>query len=214
MILWDNDTVDVTNLNRQILFSRQHVEQNLTKIEAAKDGLQAHLVAKDQTVYRFHYNLMTRAGRNTRRRCTQKLAQNCRVRQKIYRHFQQCGRGALLRFCCSLLSQELGHPLCCWQQLFAVRGIWTLPDLGSTFIVEYYSGKPKMSSFSFINRDGDAQIFGRLHPSNIQELAELDIPYDPKPDTRNIGSNVLVCSMAGLMTVNSWVQVCPKNFCV
>lgn len=64
-----------------------------------------------------------------------------------------------------------------------------------------------MSSFSYINKDGDASIFERLHPSKIQSLTELDIPYDPKPETKNIGSNVLVCTTAGLMTVNSWVQV-------
>lgn len=58
-----------------------------------------------------------------------------------------------------------------------------------------------------MNQDGDPAVFAKLHPSKIQELTELDIPYDAKPETKNIGSNVLVCSMAGLMTVNSWVQV-------
>lgn len=50
LTLWDNDTVDVTNLNRQILFSRQHVERGLSKIEAAKEGIQAHLVGHNQVV--------------------------------------------------------------------------------------------------------------------------------------------------------------------
>lgn len=49
--LWDNDTVDVTNLNRQILFSREHVERGLTKIQAAKEGLKAHLIGNNQQVH-------------------------------------------------------------------------------------------------------------------------------------------------------------------
>eukprot|EP01126_Amoeba_proteus_P026999 TRINITY_DN2674_c0_g1_i5.p1 TRINITY_DN2674_c0_g1~~TRINITY_DN2674_c0_g1_i5.p1 ORF type:complete len:135 (-),score=18.29 TRINITY_DN2674_c0_g1_i5:216-620(-) len=73
-------------------------------------------------------------------------------------------------------------------------------------ILEYYSGRKSKSSFTLVNEDGDKNIFSGLHPSKILHLQELSIPYDPKPETRNIGSNVLVCSIAGLMTVNHWVQ--------
>jgi len=76
-----------------------------------------------------------------------------------------------------------------------------------TWIVEYFSGKPGKSSFSYVNKDGDPKIFEKLHPSLIQTYSDLSfVPPDSNPNTRSIGSNVLVCSMAGLMTVNHWRQ--------
>eukprot|EP01130_Rhizamoeba_saxonica_P018830 TRINITY_DN956_c0_g1_i2.p1 TRINITY_DN956_c0_g1~~TRINITY_DN956_c0_g1_i2.p1 ORF type:complete len:170 (-),score=53.05 TRINITY_DN956_c0_g1_i2:53-562(-) len=76
-----------------------------------------------------------------------------------------------------------------------------------TWIVEFFTGKYGESSFSYMNRDGNQEIFDKLHPSLIQDYDSLDfIERDPTPPTRSIGSNVLVCSTAGLMTVNAWVQ--------
>lgn len=42
MVLIDFDTVDMSNLNRQILFSRESVGK--PKVEAAATGLKAHLI--------------------------------------------------------------------------------------------------------------------------------------------------------------------------
>lgn len=44
MILWDFDTVDVTNLNRQILFGKRDVGR--TKVDAAFDGVAFHCVGE------------------------------------------------------------------------------------------------------------------------------------------------------------------------
>jgi hypothetical protein len=76
-----------------------------------------------------------------------------------------------------------------------------------TWIVEFYNGQKKLSSFSYMNKSGDPVVFAKLHPNLILDYENLEfLPRDPNPPTRTIGSNVLVCSSAGIMTVNMWVQ--------
>lgn len=80
-------------------------------------------------------------------------------------------------------------------------------------MVEFYTGQKGQSSFTLENKDGSPAIYEKLEPGVIQAQESLDFPADPKPETGSIGSSVLVCSMAGLQTVNHWAQVPQASNC-
>jgi len=179
IILWDFDTVDVTNLNRQILFSKEQV--GLLKVEAAAEGLKTHLVGSTK-VETHNADALKNWSKIV------ELAKESTV------IFNGIDVGSYFDYAVISLAKSLGIPYASGS------------SYSRTWIFEYYTGKKTDSSFSYTNRPGNNEIINKLHPSKITSLPELDIPHDPKPDTQTIGSNVLVCAMAGLHTVNAWVQ--------
>jgi len=180
MFILDYDVVDMSNLNRQILFSKKHV--GMPKVEAAADGIKAHIIGATE-IETMHLNVVTNWPKVVA------VAKQCTVL------FNNIDIGHYFDFGVLSLGKSLGIPV--------VAG----SSYARTWIVEYFSGKPGKSSFSYFNKSGDPKIYDQLHPSKIQSLLDLTfIPSDKNPNTRTIGSNVLVCSMAGLMTVNHWCQ--------
>uniref|UniRef100_A0A6B2LEU1 THIF-type NAD/FAD binding fold domain-containing protein n=1 Tax=Arcella intermedia TaxID=1963864 RepID=A0A6B2LEU1_9EUKA len=180
IFLLDMDTVDISNLNRQILFSKDHVGQN--KVDAAAEGLKPHLVGPTQ-VEKYHLNALTNWSKVV------SIAKQCTV------IFNNIDVGHYFDYAVISLGKSLGIPV--------VAG----SSYARTWIVEFYAAKQGKSSFSYENKDGDKAIFEKLNPKDIQSFSDISfIPPDDNPNTRQIGSNVLVCSMAGLNTVNHWVQ--------
>jgi len=180
MYLLDFDIVDMSNLNRQILFSKQDVGKR--KVEAAAEGLKPHLVRPTE-IEIHHFDVRTHWPQVV------EIARKCTVL------FNNIDIGHYFDFAVLSLGKSLKLPV--------VAG----SSYSRTWVVEYFTGKPGKSSFSYVNQDGDTKIFAQLTPDKIQQLTDLSfIPSDKNPNTRNIGSNVLVCSMAGLMTVNHWCQ--------
>jgi len=180
MIFIDYDKVDMSNLNRQILFSRKHV--GMSKVEAAMDGIKPHLVGNTEVIG-FHLDAVKNWGRIV------ELARESTV------IFNNIDFGQYFDYACLNLAKSLQIPY--------VAG----SSYARTWIVEFYTGRPGVSSFSLVNIDGDKEIIALLHDSLIQSYEALDfIKKDKNPPTRTIGSNVLVCCSAGLMTVNAWVQ--------
>jgi len=180
MFILDFDVVDMSNLNRQILFSKEHVGKS--KVEAAAQGLKAHLVGPTE-IETMHLNVLTNWPRVV------EIAKQCTVL------FNNIDIGHYFDFAVLSLGKSLSIPV--------VAG----SSYARTWVVEYFAGKPGKSSFSYVNKDGDLKIYEKLQPSLIQTYLDLSfVPPDKNPNTRSIGSNVLVCSMAGLMTVNHWCQ--------
>jgi len=180
IIMIDYDIVDMSNLNRQILFSRESVGK--LKVESAAIGLKPHLVGNTEVeTHNFDVN------KNWAK--VVELAKNSTV------IFNNIDIGHYFDFAILSLGKNLGIPVSAGS------------SYARTWVVEYFSGKPSHSSFSYTNKDGDMDIFNRLVPSEITKLPNLEfVPKDNNPNSRAIGSNVLVCTMAGLQTVNHWVQ--------
>eukprot|EP00475_Leptophrys_vorax_P032517 TRINITY_DN5023_c0_g1_i1.p1 TRINITY_DN5023_c0_g1~~TRINITY_DN5023_c0_g1_i1.p1 ORF type:complete len:286 (-),score=70.07 TRINITY_DN5023_c0_g1_i1:27-884(-) len=180
IILLDRDRVETSNLNRQILFSKSDVGRE--KVYAAADGIKAHIVGNTEVV-----------------------AVHCDVQKDwatVVKHAKECtvlfnniDIGGYFDYAVLALAKKLGIPYSAGS------------SYARTWIVEFYNGSPKLSSFSYVNKSGDAAVFAKLHPNLIMEHQNLEfLPRDPNPPTRTIGSNVLVCSSAGIMTVNMWAQ--------
>lgn len=180
MILIDKDTVDVSNLNRQILFSKESVGK--LKVEEAAKGLKAHLVGNTE-VQTFNFDV---------KKNWPKVVELASTSTVI---FNNIDIGHYFDFAVLSLGKSFGIPV--------VAG----SSYARTWVVEYYTGKPNASSFSYVNKDGDLSIYKRLEPTEIAKLPDLEfVPPDDNPNSRAIGSNVLVCTMAGLQTVNHWCQ--------
>lgn len=180
MILLDYDVVDATNLNRQILFSKQHV--GMRKVDAAKEGIQMHLIGETE-VEVMHVDAVKEWGKVV------EVARGCTVL------FNNIDVGYKFDFACLSLAKSLDIPYAAGS------------SYARTWIVEYYSGRPEKSSFSLVNKEGDLELLKKLDAEHIQGYDSLAfVPKDDNPPTRLIGSNVLVCTSAGVMTVNAWVQ--------
>eukprot|EP00010_Vexillifera_abyssalis_P004054 CAMPEP_0201552854 /NCGR_PEP_ID=MMETSP0173_2-20130828/18664_1 /ASSEMBLY_ACC=CAM_ASM_000268 /TAXON_ID=218659 /ORGANISM="Vexillifera sp., Strain DIVA3 564/2" /LENGTH=277 /DNA_ID=CAMNT_0047963415 /DNA_START=27 /DNA_END=860 /DNA_ORIENTATION=+ len=181
MILLDFDTVDVTNLNRQLLFDKSHVGKK--KVEAGAEGLKAHLVG-DTKIEVMHMNVLSEWGKVVEK------AKECTV------IFNNIDIGGYFDYAVIALAKSLGNV-----------PVGAGSSYARTWVAEYFSGAKDDSSFSFVNADGDKSIFEKLSPDKIQSYKDLSfLPKDDTPPTRNIGSNALVCTCASVMTVNAWVQ--------
>lgn len=188
IVLVDRDTVAVSNLNRQMLFTVAQVGRR--KVDAAAESLQSqHVLARGSggapctEIVALHLDVLTEWQRVV------SLAQESTV------IFNGIDIGGYFDYAVLSLGKTLKVPV--------VAG----SSYSSTWIVEYFTGLPQHDSFSLVNAVGDPDIFDRLAPSLIQSEENLRfLPSDANPDTRSIGSNVVVCVSAGLMTVNAWCQ--------
>lgn len=179
IVLVDNDVVEVSNLNRQILFSTADVGNR--KAEVAAASLSRHAVPGHTEIVGLHLDVLEDWGRVVQ------LAKECSV------VFNNVDIGGAFDYAVLSLCKRLGIP-------YAAGSSYC-----RTWIVEFFSAKQGESSFSLENKDGDPAVFQRLN--NVEELKCLDfIQRDPMPSNQEIGSNVLVCVSAGIMTVNAWIQ--------
>jgi molybdopterin/thiamine biosynthesis adenylyltransferase len=180
LILIDKDKVELTNLNRQVLFSTSQV--GMFKTEAAAEGLKPHVVG-DTLVHVHTFDVLQQWSR---------LVALARESTVI---FNNVDVGGQLDFALIALAKKLRIPYAAGS------------SYARTWIVEYYNGLADCSSFSFENWEGSSESLERLQPDVIDSHENLEfIVPDPKPDTRKIGSSVIVCCSAGLMTVNAWLQ--------
>jgi len=180
MVLMDYDRVDMSNLNRQILFSKESV--GLPKVDAAALGLKAHLIGHT-SVETYNFDVKSNWPKVV------ELAKKCTV------IFNNIDIGHYFDFAVLSLGKSLEIPVAAGS------------SYARTWVVEYFNGNKSSSSFSYINKDGDLGVYNKLMPAQIQDAQDLSfVPNDNNPNSRAIGSNVLVCSMAGLQTVNHWIQ--------
>jgi len=179
IILIDRDVVECSNLNRQILFSRSHIGK--PKATAAAEGLQAHCIGKTEIeAYQMDVKLEW-----------EKVVQLAKGSTVI---FNNVDVGEYYDFAVLQLAKKLEIP--------CVMG----SSYSYSCIVEGYNGDPKGTSFSLVNAANE-DLTKKLTLDEIMKHKTLDfVPDDDKPDTRQIGSNVLVCSTTGLMIVNVWCQ--------
>ncbi|KAH3767932.1 ThiF family protein [Pelomyxa schiedti] len=179
MILLDYDVVDMTNLNRQILFSKADVGRR--KVDAAADGIRAHIVGNTEVVT-MHCNVLTNWGEVVR------VARECTVL------FNNIDIGGYFDYACLSLAKALRIPYSAGS------------SYGRSWIVEYFNAQVGVSSFSYENKSGNPAIFAKLHPSLICSYPALDfVERDSNPPTRAIGSSILVCGAASLSTVSAWL---------
>jgi len=184
IILVDRDVVECSNLNRQILFSRNHIGK--PKATAAADGLRAHCVGTTEVeAYQMDVKLEWKKVVNLAKGSTA--------------IFNNVDVGEYYDYAVLQLAKKLGIP--------CVMG----SSYSYSCIVEGYNGDPKCTSFSLINAANE-DLTNKLTLDRIMDYKTLDfIDDDDKPDTRQIGSNVLVCSTTGLMIVNVWCQNLMKR---
>jgi molybdopterin/thiamine biosynthesis adenylyltransferase len=183
LILVDRDVVDVTNLNRQLLFSRTSVGQS--KVAAAAEGIKPHLISPHTQVETHHMDVLEHWDQVIA------LARQATV------IFNNIDIGGYFDFAVISLAKALGG-----------RPVGAGSSYARSWIVEYFSGKPGYGSFSYSNTPGDNQeALAKLQPDQILTHQVLTFcPKDDNPPTRTIGSNALVCTSASVMTVNAWLQ--------
>eukprot|EP00028_Trichosphaerium_sp_Am-I-7-wt_P003821 CAMPEP_0168513586 /NCGR_PEP_ID=MMETSP0405-20121227/3563_1 /TAXON_ID=498012 /ORGANISM="Trichosphaerium sp, Strain Am-I-7 wt" /LENGTH=266 /DNA_ID=CAMNT_0008532471 /DNA_START=72 /DNA_END=868 /DNA_ORIENTATION=+ len=180
IILIDNDTVETSNLNRQLLFSKADVGKR--KVDAAAENIKNHL-AGDTKVEKYHMDVVENWDKVV----------GFAKRSTVV--FNNVDVGESFDVAVLAMCFKLGLPYGAGS------------SYARTWIVEYFSGKEKESSFSYANQSGKADIYKKLTPELILTHKSLSfIESDANPETRHIGSNVLVCGSAGIMTVNAWVQ--------
>ena len=183
IILVDKDVVDVTNLNRQLLFSPSSVGS--TKVDAAFEGIQAHLVGKHTAVERHHMDVL------------QRWPDVVRMAGEATVIFNNIDIGGYFDFAVISLAKALGG-----------KPVGAGSSYARSWVAEYFSGRPGVGSFSYSNPPGsDAEVLARLAPDKVAAQEDLLFcPKDDTPPTRTIGSNALVCTAAAVMTTNAWVQ--------
>jgi len=181
IMIMDRDVVETTNLNRQVLFSRADVGRK--KVDAAFDSLSFHTCG-DTVVEKYHIDVLIEWPL---------IVQKAREEATVL--FQCVDVGRYFDYAVLGLCRTLGLPF--------VSG----SSYSSTVIVEFFTGKPQHSSFSFATADLDPHILAQLHEHKAHTLPDLKfVPYDVKPDTRAVGSSCLVATTCGLLMVNAWVQ--------
>ena len=185
IILIDYDKVECSNLNRQILYSKQDIGKY--KIEAAKENLEKYHIIGDCTkVEAYNLDVIHKWSKVV------ELAQESNVM------FNNIDYGGGFDIAVLSLSMKLQIPY----------------SSGSSYchswIVEYYTGKSDIhSSFSYDNPDYNMtkEILDKLVPQKIMTYSDLKwLPKDDNPSTRLIGSSCLCAFSGGMMTVNAWVQ--------
>jgi molybdopterin/thiamine biosynthesis adenylyltransferase len=180
IIIFDNDTVDITNLNRQLLFEKKDVGSR--KVDAAESGINRH--SPGTTVVEKHH--------------VDALAEWHLVVQKA--------REAQVVFNCIDVGKYFDFSvltLCKVLMLPYVSG----SSYSNTLIVEFFPGLRDFSSFGLDVSNLDSALVARLSETSITQLQNISfVPPDPKPNTRDIGSSVLVAGTCGLFVVNAWVQ--------
>jgi ThiF family len=183
LILLDMDVVDATNLNRQLLFSLDSVGKR--KVDAAVEGLAAHVIGKHTQVEAVHVNAVERWD------LVVELAKKSDV------IFNNIDVGGYFDFAVISLAKSLGQ-----------RPVSAGSSYARTWVVEYFANTDEhRSSFSYANAGDDAQLKAKLAPDAIQKHKSIEfIVADDNPPTRTIGSSALVCLPAAVMTVNAWVQ--------
>eukprot|EP01105_Mastigella_eilhardi_P017069 TRINITY_DN3920_c0_g3_i1.p1 TRINITY_DN3920_c0_g3~~TRINITY_DN3920_c0_g3_i1.p1 ORF type:complete len:222 (+),score=62.66 TRINITY_DN3920_c0_g3_i1:86-751(+) len=149
MILLDYDVVDVSNLNRQILFSKTDVGRH--KVDAAADGVRLHIVGATEVVA-IHHDVLNYWGQ---------LVRLCK-REGVTVIFNNIDIGAYFDYACISLGKHLRIPVAAGS------------SYGRTWLTEYFSGKRGSSSFSYLNKEGDKVVFEKLHPSKIHTYETLN----------------------------------------
>lgn len=179
IIVVDRDVVETSNLNRQVLFSRDDVGRS--KAEAAAEGLARHCVGGTEVEWA-HMDAVKEWARVVA------MARRSTV------VFNNIDVGEYFDVAVLALAKGLGIPYAAGS------------SYATTWIVEYFTGQPRASSFSLAYAEPH-EVLARLTPELVQTYDDLCfLPADAVPPTRSVGSNALVCVSAGVMTVNMWAQ--------
>ena len=201
MILIDYDKVEISNLNRQILYTLNDVGKY--KVDCAKNALlTAHNIDPNKDKNKnMHMSIETYNFDALEKWCDiVKLAGESNV---IFNAID-VGNGfdiAVISLCMALkLPYVSGSSYC------------------HSWIVEYFTGNNiKHSSFTYDNPDPanmTKEILDKLTPDKILLLKDLKfLPHDDNPSTRLIGSNCLVATIGGMMSVNAWIQGLIQREC-
>ena len=189
MTIVDFDTVETSNLNRQILYNVPDVGQR--KVDAAAAALNAHhnigaseCVLEDvrpTEVVPIHMDVVKNWDR---------VVQLAKDHDVI---FDCVDVGAAYDYAVFSLARLLGIPCVSGSSY-----IWQ-------YIVEYFDGSRDGSSLSLTGID--KEITDKLDGDTLLTFKDLTfVGKDSKPDTRTLGSSLFVAVPVGLDMVGQWVR--------
>jgi len=182
IVLVDRDVVEVSNLNRQLLFGPADVGRR--KVDAAAECLR-----------RYH---VSAGGR------TEVVALHCDATESWARIVAEA-RDSTVVFNAIDIGCQFDYAVLALAKRLCIPCV-SGSSFGRQWMFEYFPGTPGASSFSMLNREGPHEVFCRLHPDRILEYERLDfVTRDANPPTRSIGSTVFVAASAGINAVSAWV---------
>ena len=182
IIIVDFDTVDPSNLNRQLLFGKDDIGQR--KVDAAAKALQnAH--AYSTTVTPIHTDAVGNWG----------TIVDAAKRSQVV--FNGIDVGMWFDVAVGSLAKSLNIPYASGS------------SYANTWIVDYFKAGEDLPcpQCAGMAPTSDAKL-KLLHSSKIQSYSSLAdiVTKDAVPPTGQIGSHACVCGNAGLMVVNAWLQ--------
>jgi hypothetical protein len=159
-----------------------HSSIGKTKVEAAAEGLKSHLVGNTE-VQTLHMDALDNWP---------KIVAIAKTEATVV--FNNIDVGAVFDYAVLSLCKSLKLPYASGS------------SYARTCIIEFATGDPKMGSFSLDKESKHIDLYPKIEIDTIQEQENLNFIVPEHFESRQVGSNCLVCVMSGMLTVNAWVQ--------